>query len=105
MGADCNHIISGHESSVEQRRGGLVEQAFSDAWYRGREGLHAVRERRSSFGPCKGSAVLIADRALDEVSTGGRATSADVDALKGLSRQERCRLAGFEVERACPTCT
>ena len=58
VGADCNHIISGQESSVEQRRGGLVEQAFSDAWYWGREGLHAVRERRSSFGPCKGSSLF-----------------------------------------------
>ena len=36
-----------------------------------REGPHAVRERRSWFGPCKGSMFLVADRAVDVLATGG----------------------------------
>ena len=64
-----------------------------------------MRERRSSVGPCKGSIFLVADRAFDELSTGGCAASANVDAPKSLSWQEICRLVGFEVEIACPTCT
>ena len=40
-----------------------LSRRFSDAWYGG--GPHAVRERRSSFGPCKGSSVLVADRTFD----------------------------------------
>ena len=61
-----------------------------------------MRERRSWFGPCKGSIFLVADRAVDELATGGCAASASVDAPKSLSRQQECRLVGFEVEIACP---
>ena len=82
-----------------------LSRRFSDAWYGGRAGPHAVRERRSLFGPCKGSSVLVADRTFDELATGGCAVSANVDAPKSLSWQQECRLVGLEVERACPTCT
>ena len=77
---------------------------LSAAWRGGRGGPHAVRERRSSFGPCKGSSVLVADRTFDVLATGGCAASANVDAPKSLSWQQECRLVGLEVERACPTC-
>ena len=84
-----------------------LSRRLSDAWYGGRRGPHAVRERRSSFGPCKGSSVLVADRTFDVhvLATGGCAASANVDAPKSLSWQEICRLVGFEVEIACPPCT
>jgi hypothetical protein len=86
----------GMEASLSRR--------LSDAWYGGRGGPHAVRERRSLFGACKGSIFPVADRAFDELATGGCAASANVDAPKSLSWQENCRLVGFEVEIACPTC-
>ena len=82
-----------------------LSRRFSDAWYGGRGGPHAVRERRSLFGACKGSIFPVADRAFDELATGGCAASANVDAPKSLSWQQECRLVGLEVERACPTCS
>ena len=71
-----------------------LSRRFSDAWYGGRGGPHAVRERRSSVGPYKGSSVLVADRTFDELATGGNAASANVDAPKSLSRH---RNAGWLV--------
>ena len=82
-----------------------LSRRFCDAGYGGRGGPHAVRERRSSVRPCKGLLFEVADRAFDELATGGPAASASVDAPKSLSRQEECRLVGLEVESECPTCT
>ena len=104
MGADYDPSNQDLPGTSGRGMEASLSRHLSDAWYGGRGGPHAVRERRSLFGACKGSIFPVADRAFDELATGGCAASANVDAPKSLSWQENCRLVGFEVEIACPTC-